>query len=1173
MADTTTEKTDFKIEKLQGSENFDTWGLNLISVLISKDVEAALDYAPHATLTAEEQKKAKLAWSIIIQSLSSKVQASLSPKSRDWQHPNASHLYTELKETYSATSGARLASLLSEMFKTTISEEEEPQVALGKIRLAHTQLNSNQVALSEMVLAHAMLMALPESYNAMRQTLLVQKSLDSETVMSSVQNEWQSRKNRPDATSTALVSTQHKRNFQKRDPNMWCSFHNSRTHWTRDCRSPHDNKGSVGSQNDQRTEQGNYKANTTETTTANAFTTITKIIQTQDDKELHSTFQNYKTSYLNIAYSDTPTDLSVDDGILDAHDDKFMDGSLQNSQSYSVFGADNKSLNHIKSTNTKFLIDSGADQHMVNDISLLLSPQPCFPRSITVGNGDVLPCNIQGQLKFGPVTLTGVLFVPGLKHNLISVSQSPGEWRFFKTSAALFQDGKSILQVDQIHGLYSHCLISQVGDDLAAWHNKLGHLNVKDIAKLASLGKLGDFKPSTSEIQAFQCDYCVMGKGTRLPAPPVIFKAPRTLALIHIDLWGPSPVVSLGGSRFFLTCVDDYSRKINLTFLKTKSQAFKALCDYISKAERQLNLEVLKIRSDNGGEFISNQMASWLQQQGIEHVRTPPAAHSQQGRVERAHLTILNGVRTLLIQTMLPKTLWAEAASYIAYTRNLSPSSPLNKIPEEFWRPLTLDFQRLQPFGRPCFYRNHKPANKLDTRYLKGLFVGYTPGSTSYRIYSEQTGQIYTSRDVIWAKVSPTQPAEITEDSFEASFDVSQSPEPPQELGEFIPPPPIRRSNRNEGRRLNYKEPSLRSSLSPQVEFLANQDTHDSTNLSAPAPNMHTPDYNSSEVDAQRNESYEDSTNDNFESAQLQLDNINFSDTLDFNNINSPDPLDVISDSEGPGTFHHLPHSTKSLKNFGGLLHSIFNVFSRLGDPAFIATTSQPTNLTQGTSKVYLLVTHLALHPIAFTVSKLVKSTRLGTLFGPKSLQPSLQKLLRTVLRHLSMFLSLLSHHKSSENLSHPHPSAGATGTKVDVSITKNHHFALLCRLKSNFSPTRTRTTLRIYRHLRPICIHRTTIPQRWMLSGTKVMKIQQTTISNQLNCNLTTLIFQTPWISTISILRTPWMLSATLKATRQPALLSMQPQTPKSMLHLKLTPRPSIQASGSIGRLQSRRN
>ena len=62
-----------------------------------------------------------------------------------------------------------------------------------------------------------------------------------------------------------------------------------------------------------------------------------------------------------------------------------------------------------------------------------------------------------------------------------------------------------------------------------------------------------------------------------------------------------------------------------------------------------------------------------MQSRGIEHVKVPPAAHAQNG-VERVHLTILNGVRTVLAHSGLGAQFWAEAANYIAYTRNRRPA-------------------------------------------------------------------------------------------------------------------------------------------------------------------------------------------------------------------------------------------------------------------------------------------------------------------------------------------------------------------------------------------------------------------------------------------------------------------------------------------------------------------
>ena len=81
---------------------------------------------------------------------------------------------------------------------------------------------------------------------------------------------------------------------------------------------------------------------------------------------------------------------------------------------------------------------------------------------------------------------------------------------------------------------------------------------------------------------------------------------------------------------------------------------------YIEKVETQLNMRVKCVRSDNGGEFTSNVWNEYMRSKGIEHIKTPPDAHAQNGRVERVHLTVLNGVRTVLTHCGLGSEFWAE---------------------------------------------------------------------------------------------------------------------------------------------------------------------------------------------------------------------------------------------------------------------------------------------------------------------------------------------------------------------------------------------------------------------------------------------------------------------------------------------------------------------------------
>ena len=95
-------------------------------------------------------------------------------------------------------------------------------------------------------------------------------------------------------------------------------------------------------------------------------------------------------------------------------------------------------------------------------------------------------------------------------------------------------------------------------------------------------------------------------KGRQLPAVHHKPRANNPLQLIHIDLWGPARSETAGGARYFLTCVDDCTRKVHLTLLKNKSDAFVATQQYIALVERQQSFKVKTIRSDNGGEFTSN---------------------------------------------------------------------------------------------------------------------------------------------------------------------------------------------------------------------------------------------------------------------------------------------------------------------------------------------------------------------------------------------------------------------------------------------------------------------------------------------------------------------------------------------------------------------------------------
>lgn len=217
-----------------------------------------------------------------------------------------------------------------------------------------------------------------------------------------------------------------------------------------------------------------------------------------------------------------------------------------------------------------------------------------------------------------------------------------------------------------------------------------------------------------------------------------------------------------------MTCYDDYSHWIQLYFLKEKSEALSAFRKYIALVENQCATSVRLVRSDNGGEFTSKRFLDLLENRGIVAAPIPPAAHAQNGRVERVHLTILNLVRTILIDSGLNRTFWSEAANYAAYVRNRVPKTGTELIPFELWTGRPCRHTQLRPFGSTVYARDHVNSNKLAPRYLKCKLMGYRPyGESIIRYYDPAAKAFNYSRDYLFERLTtdcvPHRPEETIE--------------------------------------------------------------------------------------------------------------------------------------------------------------------------------------------------------------------------------------------------------------------------------------------------------------------------------------------------------------------------------------------------------------------------
>jgi len=79
-------------------------------------------------------------------------------------------------------------------------------------------------------------------------------------------------------------------------------------------------------------------------------------------------------------------------------------------------------------------------------------------------------------------------------------------------------------------------------------------------------------------------------------------KSSRPLELVHTYVCGPMKTKSIGGSAYFVSFIDDFSRYFYVYFIKEKSEVFDRLREFQALVTNQTSLKAGTLRSDGGGE-------------------------------------------------------------------------------------------------------------------------------------------------------------------------------------------------------------------------------------------------------------------------------------------------------------------------------------------------------------------------------------------------------------------------------------------------------------------------------------------------------------------------------------------------------------------------------------------
>ncbi|KAJ9558542.1 hypothetical protein OSB04_013156 [Centaurea solstitialis] len=263
------------------------------------------------------------------------------------------------------------------------------------------------------------------------------------------------------------------------------------------------------------------------------------------------------------------------------------------------------------------------------------------------------------------------------------------------------------------------------------WHCRLGHINKKRIEKLQKWGFLGsfDFRPFNN------CESCLSGKMTKQPFNKDNEWASELLGIIHTDVCGPFSHEARGGYRYFITFTDDFSRYGYVYLIRHKSEAFERFKEFQNEVQNQLDRKIKFLRSDRGGEYLSQEFDNHLMECGIVSQLTPPYTPQMNGVSERRNRTLLDMVRSMMCRSSLPVSFWGHALETAAHILNKVPTKSVEKTPYEIWTGKKPKLSFLKIWGCEVYVKR-PTSDKLKPKSDKCFFVGYPKTTVGYYFYN-----------------------------------------------------------------------------------------------------------------------------------------------------------------------------------------------------------------------------------------------------------------------------------------------------------------------------------------------------------------------------------------------------------------------------------------------------
>ena len=300
------------------------------------------------------------------------------------------------------------------------------------------------------------------------------------------------------------------------------------------------------------------------------------------------------------------------------------------------------------------------------------------------------------------------------------------------------------------HGATAYSVKNVLSSSSYLWHLRFGHLHHQGLQHLTRKGMVKHLKPEMVA-EPFECEACIQGKHPKTPYFPSESSMKEIGELVHSDVCGPLQVRSWYGRWYIVSFIDDFSSMVRSYAIRSKDQVTVCFQKFIDWLKRETGKSIKRIRSDRGGEYVGSEFQKLLTKEGISQQLTVGYAPPQNCKAERWNRTLVDGIRTVLIDSGLPLSFWEDAMEYVVFTRNRSPTASKKKVPFHLFYKRKPNVKYLRRFGTKAYAnigKSHK--QKLDPLNTPVVILGYQEGVKGYKVLDLKTGRVTQMDQVVF---------------------------------------------------------------------------------------------------------------------------------------------------------------------------------------------------------------------------------------------------------------------------------------------------------------------------------------------------------------------------------------------------------------------------------------